>query len=127
MPIYEAQCLKCGKVQEYYQTAANCRDTPVCCGEKTEKVILTAPFGIVDIPAYVSPTSGKWINSRRERTEDMKRTNSRPWEGMEQEKKEAERQKAYKEADDDKKLEAAVVDAWKTLTPEKQAVLSEAV
>jgi hypothetical protein len=27
----------------------------------------------VDIPAYVSPASGKWINSRAERREDLRR------------------------------------------------------
>ena len=93
---------------------------------QTEKVILTAPYGQVDIPAYVSPVSGKWVNSRRERTGDLKRTDSRPWEGLEQEKKEAARQQAYREAAEDKALEKAVVDAWQTLTPEKQAVLSGA-
>lgn len=126
MPVYESLCHVCGKVQDYYQSAANCYDTPTCCGAKTEKVIMTAPYGQVDIPAYVSPVSGKWINSRRERTEDLKRTNSRPWEGMEQETKEADRQKAYQEAKEDAKLEKAVVEAWQSLTPEKQASLADA-
>lgn len=124
MPIYESICFRCGKAHEYYQTAENCYKTPDCCGVPTEKRILTAPFGQVDIPAYVSPVSGKWINSRRERTEDLKRTNSRPWEGMEQEQKESDRQKAYQEAKEDAAIERSVVEAWQTLTPEKQAVLS---
>lgn len=127
MPLYESRCNECGKVHEYYQTAANFRNTPLCCGYQTEKVILTAPFGVVDIPAYVSPVTGKWINSRRERTEDLKRTDSRPWEGLEQEQKEASRRAAYVEAEEDKKLEKSVVEAWQTLTPEKQAALSESV
>ena len=125
MPVYESRCNECGVIHEYYQTAAKCRETPFCCGVQTEKVILTAPYGQVDIPAYVSPVSGKWINSRRERTEDLKRTDSRPWEGLEQEKKEAARRQAYEEEKQDKAIEKAVVDAWQTLTPEKQAVLSE--
>ena len=125
MPCYESVCLACGKTHEYYQTSSRCHETPECCGQRTEKRIFTAPYGVVDIPAYVSPVSGKWINSRKERTEDLKRTNSRPWEGLEQEQKEAARQKAYQEAAEDKALEKTVVDAWKTLTPEKQAILSE--
>lgn len=63
---------------------------------------------MVDIPAYVSPVTGKWINSRRERAEDLKATNSRPWEGMAEEKKEADRQRAYKEAEQDAKLEKCI-------------------
>lgn len=127
MPIYESLCHTCGKVQDYYQSASNCRDTPVCCGAKTEKVILSAPFGVVDIPAYQSPTTGRWINSRRERTEDLKQSNSRPWEGMEQEKKEAARRAAYDEQKQDAQIEKAVVSAWQQLTPEKQAVLESAI
>jgi len=46
---------------------------------------------------------------------------------MEQEQKEAARRAAYKEQADDAALEKTVVDAWQTLTPEKQAALSEAV
>lgn len=126
MPCYEARCNQCGKVQDYYQSAANCHITPECCGQLTEKVILTAPYGVVDIPAYVSPVSGKWINSRRERAEDLKRADCRPWEGLEQEQKEAARRAHYEEQAQDKAIESAVVEAWQTLTPEKQAVLSEA-
>lgn len=70
--------------------------------------------------------TGKWINSRRERTEDLKRTGSRPWEGLEQEQKEAARRAKYEEEKQDKKIEESVVKAWQSMTPEKQAVLTEA-
>ena len=125
MPAYESICKECGKVHEYFQPASRYLDTPFCCGIQTQKVILTAPYGVVDIPAYVSPVTGKWINSRRERMEDLKRTDSRPWEGLEQEQKEAARRSKYDEEKQDKKLEESVVKAWQTLTPEKQAALSE--
>jgi len=127
MPLYDAMCQTCGKVLEYYQSAANCHDTPMCCGQKSQKAILTAPFGIVDIPAYVSPTSGKWINSRRERNEDMKASDARPWEGLEAEKKEAARQKAYLEQKEDAALTKAAETAFAQLEPEKRRVLEQAV
>ena len=127
MPIYEARCRLCGTVQDYYQTAAKCHDTPMCCCMQTEKVILSAPMGIVDIPAYISPTSGRWINSRRERHEDMKASNARPWEGMEQEKKESERLKAYQEAAEDVKLTQSVEMALAQMAPEKRQVLEQAI
>jgi hypothetical protein len=127
MPVYESICRECDKVHEYFRPVERCHVTPFCCGFQTEKVILSAPYGQVDIPAYQSPISGRWINSRRERNEDLKRNDCRPWEGMEQEQKEAARRAAYKEQADDAALEKTVVDAWQTLTPEKQAALSEAV
>jgi hypothetical protein len=119
--IYEAVCMTCGKYHEYIKPASECYDTPVCCGNKTEKRILTSPFGQVDIPAYQSPVTGKWINSRTERKEDLKRTGSRPWEGIETEKQEAERQKKYEEEKQDAKLDHAVRSAWAELSPSKKA------
>lgn len=122
MPIYEAICLKCGKYHEYIRTFANYLDTPECCGEKTSKRILSAPMGIVDIPAYESPASGKWITSRAERREDFKRTGCREWEGMESERKEAEKQNRYNEEAQDKALDHTVRKVWSELSPSKKAM-----
>lgn len=47
------------------------------------------PMIVPDLPGYESPVTGKWIEGRKARREDLKRTNSRPWEGIEQERKEA--------------------------------------
>ena len=121
MPVYESVCLKCGKYHEYIRTVSNCLDTPECCGEKTDKRILSAPMGIVDIPAYESPATGKWITSRSERKEDLKRSGCREWEGMENEKQEAERRKQYEEAAQDKALDHSVRQAWADLPPSKKA------
>lgn len=93
----------------------------MCCGEKTDKRILSSPAGIVDIPAYQSPASGKWITSRAERREDFKRTQTREWEGMDSEKREAERQKKYQEEAQDKALDHTVRQAWADLPPSKKA------
>ena len=92
-----------------------------------EKVILTPPFGVVDIPAYVSPVTGKLIGSRSERREDLKRTGSREWEGMEQETKVAQERAKAEEKAQDAKLEESVVAAWNQLPSEKRAVLESAV
>lgn len=126
MPMYEAVCDTCGKAHDYYATAARCYDTPVCCGKQTTKMILTPPFGMVDIPAYVSPVTGRVIDSRAKRRDDLARTNSRPWEGMEQETKEAQRRAAYEEKKQDAKLEEAVVSAWHQLPADKRQALEAA-
>jgi predicted nucleic acid-binding Zn ribbon protein len=121
MPVYESVCLNCGKYHEYIRTVSNCLDTPECCGIKTDKRILSAPMGIVDIPAYESPATGKWITSRSERKEDLKRSGCREWEGMEAEKQEAENRKKYEEEAQDKSLDHVVRQAWADLPPSKKA------
>ena len=118
--IYESECLQCGQRHEYIQPAARYLDTPVCCGQKTEKRLFTAPMAIVDIPAYESPSSGKWITSRAERREDFKRTGCRPWEGKAAEQKEAGRKQAYTEAAQDKALDHTVRTAWANLPDSKK-------
>lgn len=53
-----------------------------------------APSGPVvwdDLPGYTSPVTGLWVEGRKARREDLKRTGSRPYEGREQEAKEAAR------------------------------------
>jgi hypothetical protein len=42
--------------------------------------ILDAPFIRPEIQAYQSPVDGRVINSRAQRREDLKRTNSLEWE-----------------------------------------------
>lgn len=121
MPIYESQCLACGKQHEYVRTMAHSHDTPLCCGVPTDKRIFSAPNGIVDIPAYESPATGKWITSRAERREDFKRSGCREWEGLEAEKKEAERQRKYEEEKQEAALDATVRKAWAQLPPSKKA------
>lgn len=102
---------------------------PDCeCGAKTKRVILSAPMGYVHFPAaggqgYVSTVSGKFIDTKRAREDDLKRHGCRPYEGFEQEQKEANRKNAYEEKKADVKLEAAVSTAYHQLSPEKRKVL----
>lgn len=123
MPIYESKCSICDKKHEYVSPVFYRQDTPVCCGKATEKMIFSAPVGVVDMQpfeAYQSPATGKWISSKAQRAEDMAESNTRPWEGIEQEKKEAERQKAYEEQRQDKELTACVEKTFKELPDHKK-------
>lgn len=65
-----------------------------------------------DLPGYVSPVTGKWVEGRRARSEDLKRSGSRPYEGREQEQKEIARQEAYADQQRDKRMERDVADVW---------------
>jgi hypothetical protein len=121
MPIYEAVCMKCGDYHEYVATIANCLDTPICCDTKTEKRILSSPMGIVDIPAYESPATGKWITSRSERREDLKRSGCREWEGIATERQESEKRKEEDAKKADAALDHTVRKAWQDLPQSKKA------
>lgn len=123
MPIYQAKCDTCGTVQEYYAPVAQCHVTPECCGGKTEKVILTAPMGFVSHIAYTSPIDGRPITTKQARADDLARSNCRPWEGMEQERKEASRRQAYAEQAQDAKLERCIADTLASMEPEKKQAL----
>ena len=76
-----------------------------------------------DLEGYVSPTTGKWIEGRKARRDDLARSNSRPWEGMEAEQKEAARQRAYMEAKQDKRIEEAAWRTWYSMDPKKRRQL----
>lgn len=54
-------------------------------------------FVMPDLPDYQSPVDGRVVSGRRQRREDLRRTGSRPWEGLQQEKKEAARRIGYEE------------------------------
>jgi len=65
-----------------------------------------------DLPGYTSPVTGLWVEGRRQRREDLRRTNSRPYEGREQEQKEAAKIAAEKERKLDQLAEKMAHTAW---------------
>jgi hypothetical protein len=97
----------------------------MCCDQKTEKRLLTAPMARMDIQpwdAYQSPATGKRITSYAERREDMKASGCRDYEGRESEQRHIERQKQYDEEASDAALDKTVRTAWAQLSPEKKAM-----
>lgn len=54
MPLYNARCKACNNIHEYVAKIKDIDNTPVCCQEKTERVLLKGPIGIVDNPAFQS-------------------------------------------------------------------------
>jgi hypothetical protein len=91
-------------------------------------VTLSAPIGFVHFPAagghgYVSPVTGKYIDSKRAREDDLKRTGSRPYEGFASEQAQVQKDRAHEEKKSDAKLHDAVSTAYHALPPSKRAVL----
>jgi putative FmdB family regulatory protein len=54
MPLYNSKCNKCGHYYEFMSKVNERDKTPPCCGELTERVLLQAPVGYVDNPAFMS-------------------------------------------------------------------------
>jgi hypothetical protein len=105
MPTYTAECDSCRATQDYYRTVAERHNTPRCdCGGKM-KLVLMPTFVVDDIPEYVSTTTGRRIGSRKTRRDDLARSGCRPWEGMEQERKESARQIRYADETREAKVE----------------------
>ena len=65
-----------------------------------------------DLPGYQSPVTGLWVEGRKARREDLRRTNSRPYEGFEQESKEAKKIQAERERKLDALAERMAHRAW---------------
>ena len=129
MPVYEVECEKCGAADEYVSSIEERNNVPACkeC-DGVNKRVISPTMGRVMFPAaggqeYLSPVNGRPITTQRARRDDLARTHSRQWEGLEQEIKEDKRQLAYKEAASDKKLEESARKAYAGLSPEKKRVL----
>jgi len=69
-----------------------------------------------DLPGYESPIDGRWIEGRRARREDFKRTGCRPYEGFAQEKKEADKIVAERERKLDQLAEKMAHRGWDQAT-----------
>ena len=96
MPIYEYRCAN-GHDFDCYATVERRQEGGVClkCGAEAHKVILHAPRVFGDYEGYVSPTTGKWIEGKSARREDLRSSGCRPYEAGEREA--AERRRAADE------------------------------
>lgn len=103
----------------------------VWCPKRKELVEITtntqpeqrAPMVVPDLPGYVSPVTGIWVEGRKARREDLKRTGSRPWEGIESERKEVARQHAYAEQKADVQLDRGVREVYYQMSPSKRRAI----
>lgn len=71
-----------------------------------------APQVFGDLPGYESPASGKWVEGRRARREDFKRTGCRPYEGLASEQRVAAEIHKDRDKRNEAKLTESVQRAW---------------
>ena len=106
MPIYEYRCQgQCGKKFDRFLKLADYLAPQECCGSVAQKV-LSKPAVFGDLPGYESPATGEWVEGRKARHEDLKRSGCVPFEpGM----REANRKRMEQaQRADEKALEAAI-------------------
>lgn len=122
MPIYVYQCRGCGERFDRYLPLAMYQQPVVhTCAGMGQKIILP-PMVRGDLPGYESPIDGQWIEGRRARQEDLRRSGCRPYETGEKEQNERARVQA------DARLDSAVdstIDREIALMPARKRELLE--
>lgn len=121
MPFYSYHCKRCDAMQDGYRHVSARHDSPDCCGEKTQLVIVP-PAVQPDIPGYESPVTGKWVDGRSARREDLRRTGCRPYEPGEREY--AQRAMADEERKSDRRLEEVVARSFYSMPEAKRRQLT---
>ena len=116
MPLYEYLCPE-GHTFERMLPLAEYRTQQYCaCGNAAQKVILHAPRVFGDYEGYESPASGKWIEGKRARQEDLARTGCRPYEDGEKESGSHAKAAAAAEKVFDRTVDAVVEQTLSDLT-----------
>lgn len=80
MPVYEYKCAR-GHVSDHFSSVDQRNDARICrCGAFSHKVILTPPRIFGDYEGYESPATGRWIEGKRAREEDLRVSGCEPYE-----------------------------------------------
>ncbi len=82
-------------------------------------------YVIPDTGDHISPATGLVVSGRRQRRNDLRASGCRPYEGKEQELKEAARHQAYDEQKLDRGLHEKAERAFAQLSPEKRRALGD--
>lgn len=80
MPVYAYKCPSGHCFDVVKKLAQLDREEPCPdCGEVSSRQVVL-PMVSGDYPGYVSPTTGKWVEGKRQHTEDLKRSGCRVYE-----------------------------------------------
>ena len=91
MPLYAYHCRGCGARFDRFLPMALASTLVIHdCAGVGQKIFLP-PMVRGDLPGYESPIDGRWIEGRRARLEDLRRSGCRPYETGEKEYHERER------------------------------------
>lgn len=93
--------------RRYNSSTKQMEDVPL-----TDSQAFRAHFVWNDLPAYQSPVTGLYVEGRRQRRNDLAATGCRPYEGREQEQKEADKVVRENERKVDALAEKMAHKAW---------------
>lgn len=73
--LYDYQCKTCGlETEEFNRIDERNTNAPLCCGQRMEIVIKSAPYGYVDRKIdYICPVTNEHVTSKKKRREIMAR------------------------------------------------------
>jgi len=109
MPLYDYICHQHGAFDGYADMAHSSEPSRCpLCNAPSPKVILHAPRVFGDYEGFESPATGKWIEGRRARRDDMERSGCREWDGLESEMKVSASRKKQAEIEVDEQIDEAV-------------------
>ena len=91
--------------------------------EKTPTERVASHYVVNDLPDYQSPIDDHVVHGRAGRREDFKRTQCRPYEGREQEEKEAARSRDYDDQKLDRRIDESAHRAYAQMHPDKRKAL----
>lgn len=123
MPFYTYHCKRCDGVQDAYRNVSGRHDSPICC-EAATNLCIVAPAVAADLPGYESPVTGKWVEGKSARREDLRRSGCRPYESPADERAEAQRQRNYSDAKLDRSLHDAVARQFYSLPESKRRIMT---
>jgi hypothetical protein len=123
LPFYSYHCKRCDAAHDAYKHISERHDGPMCCEEQAQLCILP-PAVQPDLPGYESPVTGKWVEGRKSRREDLRASGCRPYEDPADERKEAARQRAYNEQRQDKALQETLMKTFYAMPEAKRRILT---
>jgi hypothetical protein len=124
MPFYSYHCKRCDKVQDAYRHVSQRHDSPACCDEAMA-ICIVAPAVQPDVPGYESPVSGKWIEGKSARREDLRRSNCRPYEAGERD--DARRSHVQEMKQQEAQTFESAARAYYSLSPDKRRMVRGAM
>lgn len=127
MPIYEYWCPKCAERFEAVHAVADylAETLHEVCGTLGEKRIFTPQLVCDDLPGYLSPVTEQWVEGKRARREDLKRSGCRPYDPGE--KEEFVRRRAREDAALDRSIDEHVEASVSTMPARKRELLEQEV
>lgn len=125
MPLYTFRCPHCRKTERVFRKILERNAAPDCSHGAMDRLI-EAPAIHADLPSYQSPIDGRWIDGKRARTEDLKRNQCRPWEGLDVERSEANKRLAEADKVFDTQIERGIHETLTHMGVEKQRILASA-